>query len=204
MKKVAPVCLSKNRHPSFIGAYMLSDSTVCDDLINFMDDPEGLATGKVYEGVVASGEGKIVVDKSSKDCMQKNLHWDDSVFLDYNAELQKCLDAYLQEFKAANDVPVFTLGLEPCQIQKYSKGGGYHAWHFERDAPQTWNRHLVFMTYLNDVSDGGETEFFYQKLKIKPRKGMTLIWPTDWTHRHRGIPSPTQEKYIVTGWYCFA
>jgi hypothetical protein len=183
---------------------MLSDSTVCDDLINFMDDPEGLATGKVYEGVVASGEGKIVVDKSSKDCMQKNLHWDDSVFLDYNAELQKCLDAYLQEFKAANDVPVFTLGLEPCQIQKYSKGGGYHAWHFERDAPQTWNRHLVFMTYLNDVSDGGETEFFYQKLKIKPRKGMTLIWPTDWTHRHRGIPSPTQEKYIVTGWYCFA
>jgi len=106
MKKVAPVCLSKNRHPSFIGAYMLSDSTVCDDLINFMDDLEGLATGKVYEGVVASVEEKTVVDKSSKDCMQKNLHWDDSVFLDYNAELQKCLDAYLQEFKAANDVPV--------------------------------------------------------------------------------------------------
>ena len=56
------------------------------------------------------------------------------------------------------------------------------------------------MTYLNDVDDGGETEFYYQKLKVKPRKGLTLIWPADWTHTHRGLSSPTQEKYIITGW----
>ena len=60
------------------------------------------------------------------------------------------------------------------------------------------------MTYLNDVTDGGETEFMYQKLKIKPKKGLTLIWPADWTHTHRGIPSMTQVKYIATGWYCYS
>ena len=59
------------------------------------------------------------------------------------------------------------------------------------------------MTYLNDVIDRGETEFFHQKIKVKPKKGLTLIWPVDWTFYHRGIPSPTQEKYIITGWYCF-
>jgi hypothetical protein len=56
------------------------------------------------------------------------------------------------------------------------------------------------MTYLNDVESGGETEFLYQNLKIKPQKGLTLIWPTDWTHTHRGIPSMEEEKMIVTGW----
>jgi hypothetical protein len=56
------------------------------------------------------------------------------------------------------------------------------------------------MTYLNDVEIGGETEFFHQKLKIRPEKGLTLIWPADWTFTHIGITSP-EEKFIVTGWF---
>jgi hypothetical protein len=57
------------------------------------------------------------------------------------------------------------------------------------------------MTYLNDINDGGETEFLYQNIKIKPKKGLTLIFPADWTFTHRGIASSTEEKFIVTGWY---
>ena len=64
-------------------------------------------------------------------------------------------------------------------------------------------RHLVFQTYLNTVEDGGETEFIYQQYKCKAVKGKTLIWPADWTHSHRGIISPTEDKYIITGWYTF-
>jgi hypothetical protein len=59
------------------------------------------------------------------------------------------------------------------------------------------------MTYLNDVTDDGETEFYYQQVKFQPKKGLTVIWPADWTHTHRGIASMTQDKYIVTGWYNF-
>jgi hypothetical protein len=59
------------------------------------------------------------------------------------------------------------------------------------------------MTYLNDVHDAGGTEFFHQKLTVLPRKGLTLIWPADWTHTHRGIVSPTEEKYVITGWFDF-
>ena len=58
------------------------------------------------------------------------------------------------------------------------------------------------MTYLNDVKNGG-TEFMYQKLKAPAKKGLTLIWPTDWTHTHRGVISKKQEKYIVTGWFSY-
>ena len=56
------------------------------------------------------------------------------------------------------------------------------------------------MTYLNDVPNGG-TEFLFQKLKVPAKKGLTLIWPTDFTHAHRGIISKTNEKYIITGWF---
>jgi len=60
-----------------------------------------------------------------------------------------------------------------------------------------------YYDYLNDVTDEGETEFFYQKRIIQPRKGLTLIWPASWTHTHKGVPSLTQEKYIITGWISF-
>jgi prolyl 4-hydroxylase len=59
------------------------------------------------------------------------------------------------------------------------------------------------MTYLNGVDDEGGTDFYYQRLRMRAKKGATLIWPVDWTHMHRGVVSPTQEKYIVTGWFSF-
>lgn len=59
------------------------------------------------------------------------------------------------------------------------------------------------MTYLNTVTDEGGTEFLNQELKISAEKGKTVIWPADWTHTHRGVASPTQEKYIITGWLSF-
>ena len=55
------------------------------------------------------------------------------------------------------------------------------------------------MTYLNDVK-AGETGFLYQKLKIKPKKGLTLVWPAIWTHTHKGHIVKS-DKYIITGYY---
>ena len=91
-------------------------------------------------------------------------------------------------------------------IQYYPPGGGFKAWHYERNKIEVGgqfvaNRQLAYMTYLNNVSDEGETEFLYQQVKYKPEIGKTLIWPSDFTHYHRGIPSQSQEKYIITGWF---
>ena len=35
---------------------------------------------------------------------------------------------------------------------------------------------------------------------IKAKEGKLVIWPSDFTHPHRGIVSLDEEKYIVTGW----
>lgn len=86
-------------------------------------------------------------------------------------------------------------------IQKYEPGEGFFNWHAERTLPtfETVDRALVFMTYLNDVPNGG-TKFFHQNLVTPARKGLTLVWPVDWTHLHTGQISETSEKYIITGW----
>ncbi len=55
------------------------------------------------------------------------------------------------------------------------------------------------MTYLNDVPDGG-TNFKYQNITSPAKKGLTLFWPSDFTHIHKGQISETSEKYIITGW----
>ena len=55
------------------------------------------------------------------------------------------------------------------------------------------------MVYMNDVDEGGETEFLYQQKKIKPKTGRVVIFPASFTHQHRGNP-PMSNKYIITGW----
>ncbi len=56
------------------------------------------------------------------------------------------------------------------------------------------------MTYLNDVEDGGETEFPMFGLKVRPEKEKTFIWPAERTHAHKGLLVNTGKIYIITGW----
>ena len=86
-------------------------------------------------------------------------------------------------------------------MQRYLPGEGFHGYHCERAGNKHSDRILVWMMYLNDVTEGGETEFFYQHHFEEPNQGKLLIWPSDWTHLHRGVPSLTQTKYILTGWF---
>ena len=62
------------------------------------------------------------------------------------------------------------------------------------------DRVLAWMLYLNDVDEGGETEFLYQHVRFKPKRGDFLVWPGGFTHTHRGNPPISNDKYICTGW----
>lgn len=95
-------------------------------------------------------------------------------------------------------------------LQKYDKGiGGYYHWHSE-NYPQAndpkadaLHRVVLFMYYLNDVKEGGETEFYYQNKKFKPTKGQLLISPSTFTHTHKGSVPISDDKYILTSWVLF-
>jgi hypothetical protein len=93
-------------------------------------------------------------------------------------------------------------------VQHYEQGvGGYHYWHSEIYPQLPHNkplhRVLAFLYYLNDVEEGGETEFHYQGIKVKPKKGTLVIFPAGFTHTHKGHIPLSHEKYVVTSWLMY-
>ena len=88
-------------------------------------------------------------------------------------------------------------------IQKTRPHQGYHAWHCECADLCTSSRVMAYTLYLNSVEEGGETEFLYQGVKIKPEPGKLVFFPAYYTHPHRGNPIYKGVKYIVSGGYTF-
>ena len=93
-------------------------------------------------------------------------------------------------------------------VQKYVQAsGGYHHWHSEiypqNASCESLHRALLFQFYLNDVAEGGETEFYYQRRKIAARQGRLIIAPAGFTHSHKGHVARSGDKYIATSWILF-
>jgi len=89
-------------------------------------------------------------------------------------------------------------------IQRTLPGEHYH-WHIDGGSHEFSQRQLVAVWYLNDVQGpGGETEFLFQQLKVKPEAGKLVLFPPFWTHEHRGVTLQQDVKYIATTWVVFA
>ena len=87
------------------------------------------------------------------------------------------------------------------KLQKTLPTEGYHVWHVEHGKGfDTEPRAFVFSIYLNDVEDGGETEFLHFSKRCKPKTGRIVIWPAGFPYLHRGNPPLSGEKYILTSW----
>ena len=119
-----------------------------------------------------------------------------AVFID---GLQKCFEEYVSEYDILRD---YSLRCTTLKMQKTVPGAGYHVWHAEQGSDSEASRCLVYIAYLNDISDAGETEFLYQKLRVAPKQNSMVIWPAAFTHAHRGnVVHGDISKYIITGWF---
>jgi prolyl 4-hydroxylase len=65
------------------------------------------------------------------------------------------------------------------------------------------NRYLVFLWYLNDVEEGGHTEFPELNLRIQAKAGRLLIFPPYWMFQHIGKPPISNDKYILSTYFLF-
>jgi len=183
-----------------IGGWFMPKN-ICDDIVNYFNNNKKLQV----KGLVFNNSYESVEDKNEKESTEIIIspNFNNEIFYNYRITLQKVLNLYLKKYERANTVPSFNVN-EDYNVQYYKKNGGFKTWHYENSFKneKSKKRCLVFMTYLNDVEDGG-TEFLYQNLVTPAKKGLTLIWPPYWTHTHRGQISKTKQKYIVTGWFSF-
>jgi prolyl 4-hydroxylase len=164
------------------------DTTICDNLIDYFESSDQKVAG-------TGSHGLDETQKKSTDVVLQ----DPTLYEAYGVEIQKVFEEYMKIYPFVNEYWPWGI-VEEINLQRYYPGEGFYRWHTERTGLEDSNRHLVFMTYLNDVADAGETEFLHQNTKVKPEKGLTLVWPADWTFTHRGCVSKTETKYILTGW----
>jgi len=182
---------------SFIGGWFISKKT-CDNLINYFNKNKKFTNPGIF-GDQKNGVRQWNVKKEIKDSVDltiDKLNTKKEIYK-YRVDLQKVLNLYQNKYKYVKEIAKFNV--EAFNIQKYPKKGGYKKWHTERVNLESSKRVLTFMTYLNNVKDGG-TEFKYQKITTPALKGLTLIWPVDFTHIHRSQVC-NEEKIITTGWY---
>lgn len=89
------------------------------------------------------------------------------------------------------------------KIQKTEPGQGYHVWHCESGEKMFNSRIAAYILYLNDIDEGGETEFLYCSRRVPAKTGRLCIFPGNYPWTHRGNPPLKQTKYIMTGWIEF-
>ena len=97
-------------------------------------------------------------------------------------------------------------GWEELRMKRYVPGTGQQfAVHTDSWGRDTAPRFLVYFWYLNDVEQGGETEFYGldRPVKIKPKAGSLIMFPATWQYLHAGLPPVSNNKYIIGGYFHF-
>jgi hypothetical protein len=164
---------------------------------------------KAYDIAIEAGFGRTRQDEESFSKLQKadtqlynqldNIQIPITNISEFNEVFwNKCYPIYEKEFPPLKDSGRHSS--YSFKMQKTDLCEGYHVWHYESGNKHLCHRLLAWMLYLNDVDEGGETEFLYQSMRIKPKQGTLLIWPAAFTHTHRGNPPISNVKYVVTGW----
>ena len=182
-------------YASLMGGWYIPDN-VCDEVVEVYNNNESLwVSGKVGAAPIKDYEIKKSTELIIHPHNFKYIH-------NYLIHLGNLIEKYKAKYPFCDNTTTEWSLWGNIKIQHYKPGEGFKAWHAENGGFANHKmRHLVFMTYLN-TSDAG-TEFSNQKIITPCHKGLTLIWPTAWTHTHRGVISNSQEKTIITGWYDF-
>lgn len=185
----------------FIGCWDLEVPDLCDRLVEYFErHRDDQSPGFVGLGAVDTSSKKSIDIRISPSVISKP---GNELFKEYLHHLNACFWDYLENWDYLKSF-LEKVHIGDFNIQKYDDGGHFGQLHAERTMLSNAHRMLVWMTYLNDVPAGGETEFPYFDLKVIPVKGKTLIWPAEWTHAHRGCVVERGPKYIITGWMHFA
>ena len=169
---------------------------ICQEMIRrFEEDTENQYPGRIGQTFTKDQSMKRSTDlvTSGKE------NWKD-----LDTELFRSLGQAIIEFREI--YPFFKGAFKDngYAIQRTNTGEFYH-WHIDGGSHEFADRQLVAVWYLNDVEGpGGETEFSYQQVKVKPEAGKLVLFPPFWTHEHRGVTLEKGVKYIATTWVVFA
>ena len=162
----------------------------CNNVIEKFEQDDRKRQGQVGGGVC------LEIKRSSDLSISELDDWksyDQAFFKSLNGGLKKYIRFLPEEYMKHRALS--ELGNDTgYQIQR-TQPNDYYIWHHD----QTTTRLVTFIWYLNDIKDGGYTEFI-DGTRIQPEAGKLIIFPATWDFLHRGVSPKTETKYLCTGW----
>lgn len=164
----------------------------CQLIIDFFESSDH-EPGKVWAGDGLT-ETKVV-NKDMKDL--------DQIYVPFESDIDKILEHSMSQIvKFYSDTYTFyprtgTLD-KGYNLKRYLANAEHHYnWHTDTSMKSTSDALVSVIWYLNDVEEGGETEFEHRK--IVPKAGRVVTFPSIWTHPHRSLPCMSGPKYVACG-----
>tara|TARA_R100000781_G_C4072522_1_gene124957 strand:- start:526 stop:1131 length:606 start_codon:yes stop_codon:yes gene_type:complete len=155
---------------------------------------------KKMKGLI--GEGRIdkrikqstdLYISANEDCSEDWAKEDDVFLASLKEQLVNYYDYIPEEYASYAHLDV---GEDTGYNMQRTKPGEFYSWHQD----QVNQRALTYIWYMNDIVEDGYTEFNCG-VKVQPKAGRFLMFPSGWPYLHRGYPPKSETKYICTGWF---
>ena len=185
---------------------------LCDEIIENFENQE---TGR-YEGLTKGGLQKHIKNTVDLVIPKDDEKWNiinKTLLREVNKNITKYVNDINLQYIDCNNNENTTINnfsilnekhftVDDFMIQRYLSNDGKYIYHndFSVEVETQKFRVLTYLWYLNDVLEGGETDFFNGKVQIKPKKGKLILFPASWTFPHCGKMPKSSNKYIITGW----
>jgi hypothetical protein len=180
----------------FIKIYnnVLSD-TICQEIINFFDTN----SDKTF---------KFDHDWRRSECMTILNNLPNNLINEVTKTIREYFDKYKNEinYNGGSGSLNFCNLLESPNLLKYNNNADlpeHFNLHSDNWSIDSSTRQVSVILYLNDVEDGGETDFPYYNLSIKPKKGTLLMFPSFFNYSHLANQPKSNCKYVIVTWIHF-
>lgn len=187
----------------FIKIYdnVLSKS-ICDNMISIFEEKPELRR-----------KSSFTWDKDYRDFSELEITTDNR-FVDHCNYVYSKINGAYHEYKTELSLTQFdnigrffpkNYGFEKLRMKKYEANDhDQFGWHVDVGDYASARRYLVMFLYLNDVDEGGETEFssnvFGNSFQIKPKCGSMVVFPPMWMFPHIGKKPISGPKYILSSY----
>lgn len=185
---------------SYIKAYTdFFSPEYCNSIIERYEYVWNLEAERVKELSLCSGCTQCSCNRI--DIMQHD------VFMQDRMNIAAAFDNMVMQYKEDCKIEPFQFpeqyGFEDIKIKKYTANTEQQFKnHVDVADYASARRFLIFMVYLNDDFEGGETVFNQLNITVKPQKGMLLMFPPFWTYLHHARKVTGNNSKYFLGSYC--
>jgi prolyl 4-hydroxylase len=168
----------------------------CDHLCNLIQK------NHTKSQVSGTGYESSIVNTDFRTSSTSTLDTNDPIVGGINTRMSDELEMPIENGESVQG-QLYKVGQQFKHHHDYFMGDSYNN-HCLYSGQRVW----TFMIYLNDVEEGGETDFKDLGISFKPKKRMAVVWRDSYgtgkenpASIHAGMPVIKGEKMIITKWF---